>query len=201
MSTQRPVLLLDVMSTLVTEPFLELVPRFFGVSLEELLAVKDRQSWIDFEHGRISEEEYARRFFTDGRTIDVEGLKAAMYEGYEWMPGTKDLLRELQERGFEMHALSNYSSWYQLIERKLRLSEFLTWRFVSCETGLRKPDPESYLSAARSLGVPPEDCLFVDDRPNNVAAAEAVGMPGILRSPDIGPLREALRDKGLPVRP
>jgi hypothetical protein len=37
---QRPVLLLDVMDTLVTDPFFEHMPRFFNMSFKELLAAK-----------------------------------------------------------------------------------------------------------------------------------------------------------------
>ena len=47
----KPILLLDVMSTLVTEPYEEEVPRFFGMTLEELWEVKDPSAWIEFEHG------------------------------------------------------------------------------------------------------------------------------------------------------
>lgn len=33
----------------------------------------------------------------------------------------------------------------------------------SCVTGHRKPEPESYLTATRQLGVEPEECVFVGD--------------------------------------
>jgi mannitol-1-/sugar-/sorbitol-6-phosphatase len=39
-----------------------------------------------------------------------------------------------------------------------------------------KPDPEGYLEAARRLGVPPADCLVIEDAPAGVQAALAAGM-------------------------
>jgi mannitol-1-/sugar-/sorbitol-6-phosphatase len=39
-----------------------------------------------------------------------------------------------------------------------------------------KPDPEGYLEAARRLGVPPADCVVVEDAPPGVEAALAAGM-------------------------
>ncbi len=38
-----------------------------------------------------------------------------------------------------------------------------------------KPDPEPFLLAARSLGLPPERCLVVEDAPAGVTAARAAG--------------------------
>jgi HAD superfamily hydrolase (TIGR01509 family) len=193
----KPILLLDVMETLVSEPFFQTVPKFFGMTLEELLLIKHPHSWIDFEHGRIDEATYVRTFFKDGRHVELEEIKAWMKSSYEWLDGVEDLLRELKEKQVPMYALSNYSSWYQLIDEKLGLSRYLDWRFVSCLTGVRKPDPEAYLGAARALGVSPADCIFVDDRRKNVEAAEKVGMRGILRTENISDLREALIRHGV----
>jgi sugar-phosphatase len=39
-----------------------------------------------------------------------------------------------------------------------------------------KPDPEGYLLAAQRLGVPPEDCVVIEDAPPGVAAARAAGI-------------------------
>lgn len=195
-SPRRPILLFDVMDTLVREPFFTDVPAFFGMTLDELFAQKHPTSWIDFEHGRIDEARYFATFFDDGRAIDGDGLRAAIVDGYAWLDGMQALLAELRERGFEIHALSNYPDWYRLIDAKLDLSRYLDWTFVSCRTGLRKPDPQSYLGAARTLGVAPGDCVFVDDRGENVDAAEAVGMPSVLRT-DTASVRDALAARGL----
>jgi HAD superfamily hydrolase (TIGR01509 family) len=193
----RPILLFDVMGTLVTEPFEMDVPKFFGMSLEQLFRVKHPTAWIEFEHGRIDEDEYCARFFTDGRGIDKVAFKEMMRSSYEWMDGVEPLLAELASNGYSMHALSNYSSWYQIIEEKLGLSRYVEWTFVSCRTGVRKPDPEAYLGAARALNVPPSQCIFIDDRKKNVAAAIEVGMQAILRTPNIDDLRRELAQLGV----
>lgn len=49
----------------------------------------------------------------------------------------------------------------------------------SCYLGLRKPDLAIYKRALDILGRPSERILFIDDRAENVAGAEAVGMKGI----------------------
>jgi beta-phosphoglucomutase family hydrolase len=39
-----------------------------------------------------------------------------------------------------------------------------------------KPDPEVYLKAAELLGIPPANCIVIEDTPPGVAAARAAGM-------------------------
>jgi HAD superfamily hydrolase (TIGR01509 family) len=112
------------------------------------------------------------------------------------MDGMEDLLAELAGAGHAMHALSNYPIWYRMIDDKLRLSRFLRWSFVSCDTGLWKPDSAAFLHAARTLGVGPRACLFIDDRERNVDVARSVGMDAIHKT-DADAVRDELRRRGV----
>lgn len=176
----RPVLLLDVMDTLVRDPFREEMPAFFGMSLDELLAVKHPTAWVEFEHGDLSEPEFLARFFADGRPFDVDGFRDHVRASYRWVDGMEELCAELHAEGVPMHVLSNYPCWYEMIEAQLSLSRFVEWSFVSCRTGVRKPHADAYLGAAGTLQVGPERCLFVDDRASNVEAARDVGMDALV---------------------
>ena len=57
---------------------------------------------------------------------------------------------------------------------------------ISAELGCHKPDPRMYRHASDALGLPPGDCLFLDDDPSYVAAAIALGYHGlaVVREPD-----------------
>lgn len=184
------------METLVHDPFFVEVLDHFGLERERFLARKSREAWVAFEHGEIEESEYLRRFWKDGTAVDGGALRACLWAGYRWLAGMEQLLVELAAAGIEMHALSNYPRWYELIEAKLRPGRFLSWRFVSCRTGVRKPAPEAYLGAARMLGLDPGACLFIDDRAVNCAAAEAIGMPA-LRFTGAAAIRQELVGRGL----
>ena len=193
---RAPVLLFDVMDTLVHEPFHREIPAFFGLTLDELIAVKHPTAWLEFERGEIDEEEFLGRFFRDGRTFDRRAFKRAIADAYRWIDGMEELLGELAAHGHAIHALSNYPEWFQVIERRLGLSRYLEWSFVSCRTGVRKPDPRAFTGAAARLGVGPEDCLLVDDREPNCAAARATGMEALwFRS--AAELRSDLARRGL----
>uniref|UniRef100_A0A1J3DC59 Bifunctional epoxide hydrolase 2 n=3 Tax=Noccaea caerulescens TaxID=107243 RepID=A0A1J3DC59_NOCCA len=174
-----PVLLFDVMDTIVRDPFYHDVPAFFGMPMKELLECKHPMAWIEFEKGFIDEEELARKFFIDGRDFDLEGLKECMRSGYSYLDGMQELLQTLAADQLEIHAFTNYPIWYKLIEDKLKLSAYLSWTFCSCNLGKRKPDPEFYLTVVEHLGVEPCDCIFIDDRPTNVKCAIDIGMRGL----------------------
>ena len=181
------------MDTLVYDPAYSEVLKFFGMSLDEFFAVKSKGAYEAFERGEITESEFRRTYFKDGRDFDLEGLKARLYHGYDWIQGIPELLGDLKGAGVTMHALSNYSEWYGMMETKLEVSRFLPWTFVSCRTGHRKPEVETYQFAATELGIDPANCIFVDDRPKNVAGAQAAGMRGVVFE-GADQLRAALRD-------
>ncbi len=64
--------------------------------------------------------------------------------------------------------------------------------------GVVKPDPRVFRYAAAVVGVDLSRCLFVDDQPGNVEAAQALGMLGLTYTgPDS--LRAALGDAASPV--
>lgn len=50
----------------------------------------------------------------------------------------------------------------------------------SCHAGVRKPDPRIYRLGLDAVDVDAEAAVFLDDHPANVAAAEALGMRGIV---------------------
>ena len=190
------VLLLDVMGTLVYDPFHREMPAFFGMSLEALLADKHPDAWVLFERGELEEPAFLRSFFADGRDYDTAGFVDAVRGAYRFLDGVEPLLEELRAGGTRMHALSNYPCWYRMIEERLGLSRYLEWSFVSCDTGFRKPHPEAYLGPARQLGLETGRCLFVDDREANVDAARAVGMEGVVFA-DAAQLRRELVHRGV----
>jgi HAD superfamily hydrolase (TIGR01509 family) len=47
---------------------------------------------------------------------------------------------------------------------------------VSCDIGIRKPDPTAYLAAVSHYGAEPKDTFFVDDSAANIAGAAADGI-------------------------
>ena len=60
--------------------------------------------------------------------------------------------------------------------RTFRLQEVFHAFFSSCYTGYRKPEPAAYRYALTITGRTPDESLFLDDRPENLAAAAGLGI-------------------------
>ncbi|PIN24852.1 putative hydrolase (HAD superfamily) [Handroanthus impetiginosus] len=193
-----PVLLFDIMDTIVRDPFYHDVPAFFGMSMKELLECKHPTAWVEFEKGLIDEMELARTFFKDGRPIDLEGLKCCMRRGYSYIEGVEELLFDLKRNGYEMHTATNYPVWFEIIEEKLKLSTYLSWTFCSCKMGKRKPDPDFYMDISKHSQVEPACCIFIDDRMRNVEAALEAGFIGI-QFKNVNSLRKDLSHVGVVI--
>ncbi|QEU89630.1 HAD family hydrolase [Streptomyces kanamyceticus] len=102
------------------------------------------------------------------------------------------LIEELAAAGRPIALLSNIpeelTAHYE--ERHSWLKRFQV-RAFSCRIGHAKPEPGAYLWCLEALGAAPDDVLFIDDREENIRAAEAVGLRGhLFTSP--AKLREAL---------
>jgi putative hydrolase of the HAD superfamily len=95
-----------------------------------------------------------------------------------------DAVRRARRAGVKTGLISN--SWGEgLAYDDGMLEELFDAVVISGDVGLHKPEPEIFRLGAERIGVPPEECVFVDDLRENCAGAEAVGMTAILhRGPD-----------------
>ena len=94
-------------------------------------------------------------------------------------PATLALVERLFDRGTRVALLSNAPAGLAAAIDRLPWMEPVRPRFYSCRLGVAKPDPHAYRAVLEQLGADPGDAFFVDDRPDNVAGAERVGIPGM----------------------
>ncbi|MFN4057789.1 MAG: HAD family hydrolase [Roseinatronobacter sp.] len=92
--------------------------------------------------------------------------------------GTWDLLDGLRARGYAIHAITNWSAetWPVGVAAHPRLGTAFGVTIVSGREQLLKPDPRIFALLCARAGLAPQDCLFIDDSPKNVAGARGFGM-------------------------
>ena len=87
----------------------------------------------------------------------------------------------LKRRGVAIGVISNTNDVH-VHWLRAQIPEFASFDSVifSSDVGLLKPDPAIYLRSLSELGVETGRALFVDDLPENVVGAQAVGMAALL---------------------
>jgi HAD superfamily hydrolase (TIGR01509 family) len=93
------------------------------------------------------------------------------------MPGLSELIADLRARGLKRAlATSGERRYVAMVMSELNLDGAFDATVVAEDVTRGKPAPDVYLLAAERLGLPPAQCLVLEDAPNGVAAAKAARM-------------------------
>ena len=110
---------------------------------------------------------------------------------------TVRVLEDLAARRTRVIALTNWSAeLFPHARRRFGFLDLFEDIVVSGEVGVAKPAPAIFALTAERAGLAPEQLVFTDDSPANVAAADALGIDAI-RFEDTGHLRADLEARGL----
>jgi putative hydrolase of the HAD superfamily len=144
--------------------------------------VHNQTSWIAAQSGHITPEAH---WHDVGATLgllpaETAKLRAAFYRGDVVNAGLIARIDRLRTAGVCTALLSNFS-----VElRGLLAAQDLLHRFdhiaISAEIGMMKPDAAAYQTILDMLTIPADVCVFIDDQPANVEAAQALGLHGIV---------------------
>lgn len=91
------------------------------------------------------------------------------------MPGAGELLHELRGRGVPVAVASSSKNAGAVVDR-LGIRPLLDVLIDGNDIQRSKPDPQVFLKVAERLGLPPSQCVVVEDAASGVEAALAAGM-------------------------
>ena len=136
------------------------------------------------EKGELTHEEFEPLFAERIGIENTEGLVGRLFAGVGPEEEMLDAVRRARASGVKTGLISN--SWGEgLAYDQSTLDELFDAVVISGDVGMHKPEPEIFILGAEKIGVPPEECVFVDDLRENCAGAEEVGMTAILhRGPE-----------------
>lgn len=113
------------------------------------------------------------------------------------VPGTHDLARRLHARGVSIFGLTNFGhEFWAMFCPTQPIFDLFTDIVVSGTEKLAKPDPAIYALAEERFALPPQQLFFIDDKPENIAAATARGWQGHVFT-DAARLEADLTQRGL----
>jgi len=97
------------------------------------------------------------------------------------VPGTWAIVDRLEARGVPLHAITNWSAetWPVGLKAHPRLGTMFGTTVVSGVVQQIKPHAEIYETFLSQSGLSAQDCIFVDDKRENIEGAMSVGMDAI----------------------
>lgn len=102
-----------------------------------------------------------------------------MRSSLELDPKVVRIAQAVKDNGFGVGILSNAVDEHAQLLEEMGVYAPFSPCIVSCRVGMRKPDGEIYLKAAREAGLKTKQCLFIDDMLHNVEAARQTGMQAL----------------------
>ena len=130
------------------------------------------------ETGDIREEEFSERFGVMLGIEDSRGLIDRLFGGMGPDEAMLAAVKRAREQGISTGLISN--SMGEGRYDRGAFGELFDGVVISGEVGLHKPQREIFLLGCERIGLPPGECVFVDDLRENCEGAEAVGMTAIL---------------------
>ena len=158
--------------------------------------VFDRLYWDRLDAGTISDEETL--------SLVCERIPERLHASardiyYNWIynipeiTGMSELISEMKARfGVKVYLLSNISKYFASHVSEIECLKDFDGLVLSSTCGYVKPYLDIYEHICSKFSLIPEECVFIDDRADNIAGAEAYGMPGYVFDGDPNRLKEYL---------
>lgn len=153
--------------------------------------------WLEVDRGTLSLHTMARQ--AQGRTGLPAAQNLAILQAVPASllpdPAMLTLIETLHGAGHRLYALSNMGhasiDWLELHA----FWRFFSGKVVSARVRMMKPEPDIYRYLLVSFDLKADECLFIDDSPANVAAAQALGIGGLVFT-DVPSCRQQLLSLG-----
>lgn len=151
------------------------------------------------ERGEIFFDAYLKNVvFYEKRSFTQEDFVRFVYNESQPYSENISILKDVRRGGrYLMSALNN--EFFELNDFRIKafgLQECFSNFFTSCFLGVRKPDARIYQIALKVTQQNAEESLFIDDRQENILAAQALNMNTIhVAQPQI--LLSRLKDYGI----
>lgn len=147
-----------------------------------MAATAESPDWRESDRSILSPEEMLAKFISNAPAYEKEirafweniHLPAKQY------PYARPWIKSMKSHGYQVYILSNYAYWtYIHTQQTLSFLEDVDGAMFSFENHLLKPEPEIYQSLCERFGLKTDECIFLDDCPENAEGAKAVGMQAI----------------------
>ena len=171
----------DLGNVLVKFDSNELIYSFFNERQEEVKSFYFDSLWNEYDQGLYSVEEMIEKGVKQFPELEL-CIKKLMYHWTEFVIPLKDnvaYIKDLKQLGYNVYILSNIPEDDTKYLRSLGVFDNIDGGIFSYEYKKIKPDPEIFHILLKKYDLKASECLFLDDREDNVVAASNLGFETI----------------------
>ncbi|MBN2951955.1 MAG: HAD family phosphatase [Holdemanella sp.] len=171
----------DLGNVLVKFDSNELIYSFFNKRQEEVKSFYFDSLWNEYDQGLYSVEEMIEKGVKQFPELEL-CIKKLMYHWTEFVIPLKDnvaYIKDLKQLGFNVYILSNIPEDDTKYLRSLGVFDNIDGGIFSYEYKKIKPDPEIFHILLEKYNLKASECLFLDDRKDNVVVASNLGFKTI----------------------
>ena len=176
----------DVGDVLINFRYMDYM-RDLGIDEETAVFIRDNIIFTDFWNNLdlgMADVDDAEDMFAE-KYPEIKNELHAFWTNIEDIVAEYDyaapLITSLKEKGYKVFLLSNYPD--KLADMHWKCFTFmdqLDGYIISAKVKLAKPDPAIYRMLMDRYRLKAEECIFIDDRQNNIDTAADLGMQTIL---------------------
>ena len=162
--------------------------------------VFNSEEWIKLDQGLISIENAKISMKKDLPADQAQMIDYVMDHWFDYMDeieGMNIVLRSLKEKGFDIYLLSNASIAFYNYYQNFSSFKYFKGFYISAKHKLIKPDLKIYESFFNAFRLNPDECLFIDDRQENVDGSIQAGMDAIVFDGDLQNLILTLKQRNI----
>ena len=140
------------------------------------------KAWGEFDRG-IAEEDVLGMFIENDPSVEAEirRMFSNIADTIHMYDTTIPWIMDLKSKGYKVLVLSNLSNkTLSECEKDMKFLNYIDGGILSFRDGVVKPEPEIYRLLIERYFLNPEECVFLDDRRENIEAARKFGMHGIV---------------------
>ncbi len=179
--------------------FFDKIANYSSYSTEEIreLASAHFELVEFFDKGEITPQDFHTRVIQKLEArMNYDTFFSIYNDVFSLVPPVLQIMKKLK-RNYRLVLLSNTDVMrYGFIKNKFPEILIFDEYVLSFEVGFMKPHPQIYKEALKKAGFPARECVFIDDREENIQAAAKLGINGIHIGPQTD-LEAALKEKGL----
>lgn len=175
-------ILFDLGNVCVTfQPETYFYPKYQEITKELCQKLFHSKHWSDYDQGLLQKEDLYQIYAKDKYQKELYEILDEWYLLLKVLPQTMECMYQLKAKGYHLYLLSNTSKEGAMTCLSLDSAfTLIDGTMFSYEVQINKPDVGIYQALLNKYHLQAKECIFIDDKKENIDTAMQLGMQGIV---------------------